>query len=69
MKEAQAVQIIRILEDLRKLAILNLMDQGYSQSRVADVLGVSQPTVSRMFPAATKNKSSSRGNKGDSDIN
>ncbi|MGE3366512.1 MAG: helix-turn-helix domain-containing protein [Rhizobiaceae bacterium] len=59
MKEAQADQIIRLLEDLRRLAILGLLDSGYKQSRLAEVLGVSQPTISRMFPSASKSKSQS----------
>ena len=50
MTDDQADKIIKDLEMLRKLAILDLYDKGYSQSDIADVLGVSQPTISRMFP-------------------
>lgn len=46
----QAERIVKELEMLRKLAILDLSDKGYSQADIADVLGVSQPTISRMFP-------------------
>lgn len=44
------VQLLRELEMLRKLSILDLADRGYSQAQIADALGVSQPTISRMFP-------------------
>ncbi|MGY3487350.1 putative transcriptional regulator [Bradyrhizobium sp. USDA 4011] len=50
MTEEQASQILKELEMLRKLRILELMDKGYSQSQLAQVLGVSQPTISRMVP-------------------
>lgn len=43
-------KIAKELEMLRKLAILDLSDRGYSQGDIADVLGLSQPTISRMFP-------------------
>lgn len=45
----QLARIVRELEMLRKLAILDLSDRGYSQGDIAGVLGVSQPTISRMF--------------------
>ena len=38
------------LEALKKLKVLELVGAGYSQSQIAAVLGVSQPTISRMFP-------------------
>lgn len=43
-------RIIKELEMLRKLAIVDLAHKGYSQADIADILGVSQPTISRMFP-------------------
>jgi len=46
----QAEQILRELEILRKLRLLELLDKGYSQAQLATVLGVSQPTISRMCP-------------------
>jgi predicted transcriptional regulator len=50
MTEEQADQIIKELEMLRKLRIMELFDKGYSQAQLAQVLGVSQPTISRMVP-------------------
>jgi predicted transcriptional regulator len=55
--EEQAEQIIKELEMLRKLRIFELIDKGYSQGQIAQVLGVSQPTISRMVPKlSTKRK-------------
>jgi predicted XRE-type DNA-binding protein len=48
--DEQAEQIIKELEMLRKLRIFELIDKGYSQAQIAQVLGVSQPTISRMVP-------------------
>ena len=50
MTEEQADQIIKELAMLRKLRIMELFDKGYSQAQLAQVLGVSQPTISRMVP-------------------
>jgi predicted transcriptional regulator len=50
MTNEQAEEILKELEMLRKLKILELFDKGYSQSQLAQVLGVSQPTISRMVP-------------------
>jgi predicted transcriptional regulator len=56
MKEEQADQIIKELEMLRKLRIMELFDKGYSQAQLAQVLGVSQPTISRMVPKISPKK-------------
>jgi transposase len=50
MTHEQAEQILKELEVLRKLQIFSLFDKGYSQRDVAQLLGLSQPTISRMFP-------------------
>jgi predicted transcriptional regulator len=52
----QADQIIKELEMLRKLRILEMFDKGYSQAHLAKVLGVSQPTISRMVPKVLPKK-------------
>jgi predicted transcriptional regulator len=56
MTEEQANTIIKELEMLRKLRIMELFDKGYSQAQLAQVLGVSQPTISRMVPKISLRK-------------
>jgi predicted transcriptional regulator len=56
MTEEQADIIIKELEMLRKLKIMELFDKGYSQAQLAQVLGVSQPTISRMVPKISPRK-------------
>lgn len=56
MTDEQAEQIIKELEMIRKLQILNLFDKGFSQAQLAQALGVSQPTISRMVPKLSARK-------------
>jgi predicted transcriptional regulator len=56
MTEEQADKLLKELEMLRKLRILELFDKGYSQAQLAHVLGVSQPTISRMVPRVSPKK-------------
>jgi predicted transcriptional regulator len=56
MNNEQATAILKELEMLRKLKLLELLDKGYSQGQLAQVLGVSQPTISRMVPRVTPKK-------------
>jgi predicted transcriptional regulator len=56
MTNEQADIIIKELEMLRKLKIMELFDKGYSQAQLAQVLGVSQPTISRMVPKISPRK-------------
>lgn len=56
MTDEQASQIIKELEMLRKMRILELFEKGYSQAQLAQVLGVSQPTISRMVPKISLKK-------------
>ena len=56
MTQDQAEAILRELELLRKLKLLEFLDKGYSQAQLAQVLGVSQPTISRMVPKVTPKK-------------
>lgn len=51
MTDDQAKNILRELEMLRKLKIMELLSGGFSQSQIAKALGVSQPTISRMLPS------------------
>jgi transcriptional regulator with XRE-family HTH domain len=59
--EEQAAAILKELEMLRKLKLLEFLDKGYSQSQLAKVLGVSQPTISRMVPIVTTKKARADG--------
>lgn len=56
MTDDQADAILKELEMLRKLKILELFEKGYSQAQLAQVLGVSQPTISRMVPRVSPRK-------------
>ena len=42
--------IVSELESVKRLLILRLIRDGASQEEIAGALGVTQPTVSRMFP-------------------
>ncbi len=56
MTEEQAAQILKELEMIRKLKLAELLERGYSQSQLAQILGISQPTISRMVPKVTGKK-------------
>jgi len=56
MTNQQAEAILKELEMLRKLKMVELLEMGYSQAQLAQVLGVSQPTISRMVPKVTLKK-------------
>ena len=57
MTEEQASAILKELEMLRKMKMIDLFDKGYSQAQLAQIFGVSQPTISRMVPKVTAKKS------------
>lgn len=42
-------KILSELEMIRKIKIIELMERGYSQSKLGNALGISQATVSRMM--------------------
>ncbi len=56
MTNEQASQLLKELEMLRKLKMIDLFDKGYSQAQLAQALGVSQPTISRMLPKISPKK-------------
>jgi predicted transcriptional regulator len=56
MTDELAESILKELEMLRKLKMAELLQNGYSQMRLAQVLGVSQPTISRMLPKISPKK-------------
>src|SRR5258706_1862204 len=47
---SDAIGVLRELEDIKRLLMLALLRDGVSQGDIAKALGVSQPTISRMFP-------------------
>ena len=58
MNEKQLASIANDLEAIKKLMIFQLLEKGFSQSQLAQALGVSQPTISRMLPkGGSKRKS------------
>lgn len=57
MTNDQADLILKELEMLRKMRILELLEKGYSQAQLAQLLNVSQPTISRMVPKLSPKKS------------
>ena len=42
-------KIVSELEMIRKIKMIELLERGYSQSKLDDALGLSQATVSRML--------------------
>jgi predicted transcriptional regulator len=50
MTDEQTEQILKELQIIRKLKLAEMLERGYSQSQLAQILGVSQPTISRMIP-------------------
>lgn len=56
MTQDVAEQILKELEMLRKLKMIEFFDKGYSQAQLAQILGVSQPTISRMVPKVSAKK-------------
>ena len=49
------------MDTLKKLAILDLVMKGVSQGDIADILGVSDATVSSMFPKGVLKKYRGKG--------
>ena len=56
MTQEQADLILKELEMIRKLKLAEFMANGYSQAQLAQLLGVSQPTISRMLPKISPKK-------------
>jgi DNA-binding transcriptional ArsR family regulator len=48
--DSDAIGVLKELEDIKRLLMLALLRDGVSQGDIAKALGVSQPTISRMFP-------------------
>ncbi len=56
MTNEQADEILKELAMLRKLKMIELFDKGYSQTQLAQALGISQSTISRMLPKNSTKK-------------
>jgi predicted transcriptional regulator len=52
-----AEKILRELQMLRKLKMMELSKAGYSQGQIAEALGISQQTVSKLMAKPKKSKS------------
>lgn len=52
--DSDAVGVLRELEDIKQLLLLALLRSGASQAELAQALGVSQPSISRMFPGGAR---------------
>lgn len=49
-------QILKELQMIRKLKMMELSEAGHSQSKMGDALGVSQKTVSRLMTTQKKGR-------------
>jgi predicted transcriptional regulator len=58
-------RVLSELEMIRKIKMIELMERGYSQSKLGGALGISQTTVSRMM--AGKKPANNKGNQKSSD--
>ena len=47
---AEQINYTQILEDIKKLLILDLMVKGVKTTDIANILGVNKSTVSRLVP-------------------
>lgn len=59
-------KILSELEMIRKIKMIELMERGYSQSKLGGALGISQATVSRIM-AGKKSASTKAAQKSDDD--
>jgi len=47
-------KVLAELEMIRKIKMIELMERGFSQSKLGNALGISQATVSRMMAGKPK---------------
>lgn len=60
MKDEEFQKLSKDVEMLLKLRILEMSEKGYSQAQLAEVLGISQSSISRLVPkVAVKKKNRS----------
>lgn len=60
-------KVLSELELIRKIKMIELMERGYSQSKLGGVLGISQATVSRMMAGKMKPAKDNAGGKSKDD--
>lgn len=60
----EAIGLLRELEHIKRLLLLALLRGGASQAKMAKSLGVSQPSISRMFPGGIGKATGARRSKG-----
>lgn len=56
-------EAIKLLEDIKKLTILNLIERGVQANTIADILGVDKGTISRLVPARKIKSQNQYGNR------
>lgn len=44
-------EVLDELAQIKRILVFRLIRDNYTQAEIAEVLGVSQPTISRYFPA------------------
>lgn len=52
-------QIARDLEAIKKFMVIDLISRGFSQEEVGKLMGISQATVSELFPGGILKKAKS----------
>lgn len=53
-------QLLKELEAIKRLLVVSLAVRGVTQEQLAETLGASQPTVSRMMPRGLAKKPSKK---------
>ena len=56
-------ELIKLLEDIKKLTILDMVERGGQANIIADILGVDKGTISRLVPARKVKGKNSYGKK------
>jgi len=49
-QQAEVDPVVKELSDIKRLIVLTLLKDGVQQSTIATALGISESTISRMFP-------------------
>jgi len=52
--ESEAMGVLKGIEDIKRLFVLALLRDGVGQSLIAKTIGVSQSTISKMFPGGIR---------------